>query len=55
MKRCVDGFLIGLTKNRMTKSLISIILILSLIVNDTDQLRLRPAGRPKEQEYEPTT
>ena len=55
VKRCVDGFLIGLTKNRMTKSFISIILILSLIVNDTDQLRPRPAGRPKEEEYEPTT
>ena len=31
----------------MTKLLISIILIISLIINDTDQLRPRPAGRPK--------
>ena len=47
--------ILDLTKNKMTKSFISIILILSLIINDTDQLRPRPAGRPKEEEYEPTT
>jgi len=39
----------------MTKHIISIILIVSLIINDVDQLRPRPAGRPKEEEYEPTT
>ncbi len=39
----------------MTTILISAILIVSLIVNDNDQLRPRPAGRPKEEEYEPTT
>ena len=39
----------------MTKLLISIILIISLIINDTDQLRPRPAGRPREEEYESTT
>lgn len=39
----------------MTKLLISIILIITLIVNDADQLRPRPAGRPKEEEHEPTT
>ena len=44
--------MIGLIKNRMTKSLISIILIISLFINDTDQLRPRPAGRPKEEEFE---
>ena len=39
----------------MTKLLISIILIITLIVNDAEQLRPRPAGRPKEEEYESTT
>ncbi len=39
----------------MTNVFISAILIISLIVNDVDQLRPRPAGRPKEIEYEPTT
>ena len=39
----------------MTKLLISIILIITLIVNDADQLRPRPAGRPREEEYESTT
>ena len=39
----------------MTKLFISVILIVSLIVNDAEQLRPRPAGRPKEEEYEPTT
>ena len=39
----------------MTKLFISVILIVSLIVNDVDQLRPRPAGRPTEEEYESTT
>ena len=39
----------------MTKLIISIILIITLIVNDADQLRPRPAGRPREEEYESTT
>jgi hypothetical protein len=47
--------MIGLIKNRMTKFIISAILTISLIINDADQLRPRPAGRPKEEEYEPTT
>lgn len=39
----------------MTKLIISVILIISLIVNDAEQLRPRPAGRPKEEEHESTT
>ena len=39
----------------MTTILLSAILIVSLIVNDAEQLRPRPAGRPKEIEYESTT
>ena len=38
----------------MTNVLISIILIITLIINDTEQLRPRPAGRPKEEQYEST-
>ena len=39
----------------MVYFIIKIILIFSLCINDTDQLRPRPAGRPKEEEYESTT
>ena len=39
----------------MTKLLICAILIISMLVNDTEQLRPRPAGRPREEENESTT
>ena len=37
----------------MVYFIIKIILIFGLCINDADQLRPRPAGRPKEENFKP--